>query len=320
MDQTKFVDFTSARFDALPPTAKSSVTRRSLLLQTANEYWKLVTESQTPSIEPTSSLAWKTLRDPLDFPTNSTGPVAEKGLIIRTDFSDENKWEEFIGVVLRSEREGMKDLLLADEAETSNTGGGDEDEDDESEEDGEPEGEDAGDEDAEMVDASSDDPNTRHQSDAFVFVDLSPSSVVPERIDPSVLQNSSNITLLRLFNDLDIVPSPRLPEGRKRINGSLGPNPANRLVDSHGLHEIYRGRLLWVYDAKSNVDGCARLITQRPNHYGLATGDSWRAKASFVWELQLNISAGTMTVDFGGADRFDSGERQRNFDTLRGVA
>lgn len=48
----------------------------------------------------------------------------------------------------------------------------------------------------------------------------------------------------------------------------------------------------------------------------LSRGDSWRARASFIWELQLNLSAGTMSVDFGGEDRFDSGERQRNFDEL----
>ncbi|KAF9517011.1 hypothetical protein BS47DRAFT_1340332 [Hydnum rufescens UP504] len=43
------------------------------------------------------------------------------------------------------------------------------------------------------------------------------------------------------------------------------------------------------------------------------SGDSWRARASFIWELQVNISAKTMQVDFGGEDRYDGTERARNF-------
>lgn len=41
-------------------------------------------------------------------------------------------------------------------------------------------------------------------------------------------------------------------------------------------------------------------------------GDSWRARVSFLPELQVNISSGAMTIDFGGLDRWDINERQRN--------
>ena len=46
------------------------------------------------------------------------------------------------------------------------------------------------------------------------------------------------------------------------------------------------------------------------------SGDSWRARAPFIWELHVNISGKTMQVDFGGEDRYDGGERMRNFDTV----
>lgn len=43
-----------------------------------------------------------------------------------------------------------------------------------------------------------------------------------------------------------------------------------------------------------------------------SSGDSWRARASFVPELQLSLASGAMKIDFGGLDRWDNNERQRN--------
>jgi hypothetical protein len=40
--------------------------------------------------------------------------------------------------------------------------------------------------------------------------------------------------------------------------------------------------------------------------------DSWRARVSHICELQVNMSSGAMKIDFGGLDRWDYAERQRN--------
>jgi hypothetical protein len=40
--------------------------------------------------------------------------------------------------------------------------------------------------------------------------------------------------------------------------------------------------------------------------------DSWRARVSHICELQVNLSSGAMKIDFGGLDRWDYAERQRN--------
>ena len=41
-------------------------------------------------------------------------------------------------------------------------------------------------------------------------------------------------------------------------------------------------------------------------------GDSWRARVSHICELQVNISTGVITIDFGGIDKYTYEERVRN--------
>ena len=41
-------------------------------------------------------------------------------------------------------------------------------------------------------------------------------------------------------------------------------------------------------------------------------GDSWRARVSHICELQVNISTGAITIDFGGMDKYTYEERVRN--------
>ena len=44
------------------------------------------------------------------------------------------------------------------------------------------------------------------------------------------------------------------------------------LVDYHGWQEVYTGKTLWVYDARSNADGCVRLVSGvGAGMYGTAT-------------------------------------------------
>jgi hypothetical protein len=74
----------------------------------------------------------------------------------------------------------------------------------------------------------------------------------------------SNLTALRLLTDVDvrkITP----PAGTQRVK------TPNCLVDLHGWQEIYHGKTIWIYDAKSNLDQCARLISHHSDFYGTST-------------------------------------------------
>lgn len=49
--------------------------------------------------------------------------------------------------------------------------------------------------------------------------------------------------------------------------------------------------------------------------YGFGySGDSWRARATHITELQVNMASGAMRIDFGGLDRWDYPERRRNME------
>ncbi|KAF7362083.1 hypothetical protein MVEN_00553900 [Mycena venus] len=103
-------------------------------------------------------------------------------------------------------------------------------------------------------------------------------------------------------------PPPHPPAGTKRYS------PPNRLVDKKGWQEIYTGLTIWIYDAQSNNDQCARLVSQEGDVYGTATGDSWRARVTHLCELQFNMTHLDMKIDFGGMDRYDYPERRRNLE------
>lgn len=237
--------------------------------------------------------------DPLDFVDDPDGIVSRKGVVIRTDFSNDEKWSSFCEALLKSEREGMADIIASNApsnpAADPSTAPGEGDEGDSDSSDGEDEQGADGDGDTAMAPGDGSDERSSaldnaapggSSSDAFIILDpstgpsesTSPSASAPapatspSAILPAALcQNATNLTLLRLFNDIDIAPCLPVPQGRKRVKGSLGLSPSVRLVDSHGFHEVYSGRMIWVYDTKSNTDGCARLITQRPTYYGLST-------------------------------------------------
>ena len=46
------------------------------------------------------------------------------------------------------------------------------------------------------------------------------------------------------------------------------------------------------------------------------SGDSWRARAQSIWELQISLDSGALSIDFGGEDRYDWIERKRNFEEV----
>lgn len=90
-------------------------------------------------------------------------------------------------------------------------------------------------------------------------------TVVPENPrDHPHFTNISNLTALRIFTDVSVRPAPSPLQGLKRIS------PGHRLVDLERMQEVYSGKTLWIYDAKSNTDQCARLVSGQGDMYGTA--------------------------------------------------
>ncbi|KAG7090894.1 hypothetical protein E1B28_009973 [Marasmius oreades] len=201
------------------------------------------------------------------------------GVVIRTDFSDEDSWRSIHEKLKEAEKEitgndnpkSNNDTTTMDENNTDA---------DMKEEDEEEEGE-----------------------DGKLIKTINPES--PN--ERALFENISNLTALRLFNDVDIRPSPSLHPDARRIS------PPHRLIDQSGWQEIYTGVDIWVYDTKSNADSSVRLVSLQGDVYGTATGDSWRAQASHIYDLQFNMLTG-MKINFGGMDRWDYSERKRNLD------
>ncbi|PFH52033.1 hypothetical protein AMATHDRAFT_2519 [Amanita thiersii Skay4041] len=209
--------------------------------------------------------------DPLDIYTD--GP--ELGVLLRTDFSDDDAWDAFCSKLQMGEQEIKESISDTQNAEEKGDESMDEDDKSGSEE-------------------------TSEASRIIGIINPSSSKL------RALLNQTSNLTALRLLNDVDVRPSPTLPDGKHRIK------PEHRLVDYAGWQEIYKGVTVWIYDAQSNRDQCARLVSQRTNQYGAATGDSWRARVTHICELQVNMSCSGLEINFGGLDRWDRSERMRN--------
>lgn len=251
--------------------------RRRWLLRVLYDSWSTISSNPEILIED-NGLSFDD-PDPFDHLTEDD----ELGLIVRTDFSNEEAWSAFCNQVQQSQKDLISDLSLNQPDQEPDEGN-----------------------DIQMAtedadDADDDESDSSNESPDFLKI-LNP----VEQSDRIRFTNISNLTALRLFNDVDIRPTPPRPAGTKPIST---PNP---LIDVSGWQEIYSGKNLWIYDALSNVDGSVRVISQTSNIYGTATGDSWRARASHICELQFNISYEGLKIDFGGLDRWDINERTRN--------
>lgn len=174
--------------------------------------------------------------DPFDYLTEDD----QLGLIIRTDFSNEEAWSAFCNQVQVSQKDFISDLTndspdqLEESASIPVADGNDEADDNES-------------------DSSNEPPD-------FLKI-LNPI----EQSDRIRFTNMSNLRALRLFNDVDIRPTPERPAGTKPIS------PPCPLIDVLGWQEIYSGKNIWIYDTLSNVDGSVRVVSQTSDFYGTAT-------------------------------------------------
>lgn len=172
------------------------------------------------------------------------------GILLRTDYSNEEAWQTFLSRLRDGEADFVSETSAVEDAKMDYDVPGDkrgnasvadkdevalddEDEDDDGEDEDEP------------------------PPQIISVIDATPT-------DRAIFTNISNVTALRLLNDVDIVPAPMPPQGTQRIK------PANRLVDHDGWQEAYTGKTIWIYDAKSNLDQSARLVSQRGQAYGNA--------------------------------------------------
>ncbi|KAG6920095.1 hypothetical protein DXG01_010163 [Tephrocybe rancida] len=222
--------------------------------------------------------------DPLDYLLEGR----ELGILLRTNYSNENAWQAFC-TKLQDAEQDLADGLKKSEPDTNEA----------------------------RVSKSSTAQHEDSDSDTESFE--GPPSPIIKIVNPSVpeillFQNISNLEALHLLNDVDIRPAPTPPTGESRIK------PPNRLIDQGMWQEIYTGMNIWIYDAQSNTDQCVRLVSQQGDIYGTATGDSWRVQGSHICELQFNMTFLGMSINFGGLDRWDFRERQRNLSEANSFA
>ncbi|KAF9445907.1 hypothetical protein P691DRAFT_805016, partial [Macrolepiota fuliginosa MF-IS2] len=214
--------------------------------------------------------------DPLDLATDGE----EVGLLVRTDFSNDSAWNTFVQKLQEAETELLTSIAQGEDTQR--------------------------DQDMEMHDDAVESDSESESTPSRII------KVLPTSSDP-LFDNISNLTALRLFNDVDIRLAPSPLPGTNRVK------PSNRLIDYGGLQEIYSGKTIWIYDGQSILDESVRLVSQQGDVYGTATGDSWRARASHVAELQFNMSYYNMKIDFGGLDRWDYLERARNLNEAQSL-
>jgi hypothetical protein len=228
------------------------------------------------------------------------------GILVRTDFSNDEAWGTFLAKLKEGE-----DEFPSSAGREEDTG---------VDQDGLPGSGPASD--VKVDDGKDSDGSPDRDPDPIISI-LDPS---PE-VRP-YFSDISNLTALRLLNDVDLRKL-TIPPNTKRLN------PPSPIVDYDGWQEIYHGKTLWIYDATSNQDQCARLISKHSDFYGTATlalsprfirpvanakgrGDSWRARVSHICELQVNISTGAITINFGGMDKYTYEERIRNLQDAMG--
>ncbi|KAF8717761.1 Tryptophan synthase beta subunit-like PLP-dependent enzyme, partial [Rhizoctonia solani] len=285
---------------------KPHVGRRQLKLEVVEQFWTLNKAQKHEQISSAMKMevpaSFELGPDPYDILNlKDSRIIGTRGIVVRThlDSKDEPTWNAFLTTLEDLERKSFGDLPDAQMESDS-------DSDEEEEEEGQGEGEETSqrNEDEEMADAGS--KPICYESDAL-FTIVDPVNKEVYHTLRNKLSNASNITLLRLFNDASIAPSPSLSDNApKRIK------PGHRLIDEDGFQEVYNGGRIWVWDYQSTKDQTLRLISPQVFVYGDATGDSWRVKATHMWELQLNIDNG-MRIDFSGGVGvgWDMNERAR---------
>ena len=172
--------------------------------------------------------------DPLDELSDEAPGL---GILVRTDYANEEAWQAFYGKL----QEGEAEFAPAESTEDDPMAGAP------SEAAGRSPASSGPDNDADAMDEDDENEGEDEEPPPIFFVINAP----PE--GRARFAGISNLTALRLLNDVDIRAAPPPPARTKRIK------PPNRLVDHDGFQEVYTGKTVWIYDARSNVDQCVRL-------------------------------------------------------------
>lgn len=170
-----------------------------------------------------------------DDPFDRFSEGREFGLLLRTDFSNEEAWQSFCNQLEDNEKQ-LAEAIKADETPQTDSSR------------------------PEIIDSDDEDSMEGVPFPIIKILILDSSSPMM-----AMFNNISNLTALRLFNDVDIRPAPSPAAGQNRIN------TPNRLVDQAKWQEVYSGINIWIYDALSNTDKCVRLVHQEGDVYGTAT-------------------------------------------------
>ena len=171
------------------------------------------------------------------------------GILVRTDFSNDEAWGTFLAKLKEGEEEFSSSSNREGDTEMDQ---------------GEPSAS------APRSASTSDDKMDDDKNDSDGSSDQDQDSVpIISILNPSLeirpyFSDISNLTALRLLNDVDLRKLV-IPPNTKRFD------PPNPIVDYDGWQEIYHGKTLWIYDATSNRDQCARLVSKRSDFYGTAT-------------------------------------------------
>lgn len=269
--------------------------RRRWVVMALEQFWRDPdsVKQEEATLDPSADF------DLLDEVTTETSAL---GIVVRTDFTDDEAWSRFLERLERGE-EDMRRSMMPESSEAGPSGEGDATEDvamrgpaqadQEEEEDSE---DDEDDEDA----------------PPRILATLSPPPTSPIR---PLLSGLSNIAVLRLLLTPSLRPAPSPPKGIKHDSRN------SPLVDRNGWQEVYGGEGeldIWVYDQRSNGDGSVRVVSPSSDVavYGSATGDSWRARVDHIVDLQFSMRMSGMKIDFGGMDRWEYAERVRNIEEV----
>lgn len=235
-----FHDFTLqeniTKFQELKSEGTASSGRRARKLALCKGFWALSTEERQRlskfAGDPSNKEGISTALGPIEDEKDENDTNLGVGIVLRTDYSDDAAWTKFCNALRKAEQEslGEEDVDMAENNADENDDGD--------------------------SDSGSDSEDEEEQS-LFIL-----------KADPALnLAGISNLTALRLFNDVDIVSAPKKPIDAPQSKVKI----SHPLMDKDGLVEAYTGNLLWIYDAKSNTDNSVRVVNQRCDTYGTAT-------------------------------------------------
>lgn len=168
------------------------------------------------------------------------------GILLRTDYANEDAWQAFLARLQEAEREFMPDAGADTESMAVESAPEDVDVDVDVPVEG-------------IQNLSMEDAGIEEEEDGEA-----PGGIFHVVNDPA-FAGLSNLGALRLLNDVEVRRTPAPPPGTARVK------PPNRLVDCDGWQEVYVGKMVWIYDARSNTDQCVRLVSQQGAMYGTAT-------------------------------------------------